>query len=302
MNTVLDDNMTLCLANGERVKLNWSMRMLFEVADLAVASPATVSRCGMVYLTASDLSWTPYVQTWVQMLPDEMFSDKIKDMILNCFETYVHKGIEFLRKNGSEPVQTQDAQLVISLCKLFQALMNDQTATAHGCVSKDSQGETPLKPREFKNMESAELEKLITPAFCWAFTWAIGGSCDVKSRRALEREIEAWFSTVSMPRNGGPYDGFINFYEGPKWKPWSDLVPVFQFDDTLSYFQLLVPNTESIRTSFIMDKMMSYQASLFLTGVSGVGKSVIIANMLESMKELASVVPVYMTFSAQTKA
>ena len=31
MNTVLDDNMTLCLANGERIKLKWSMRMLFEV-------------------------------------------------------------------------------------------------------------------------------------------------------------------------------------------------------------------------------------------------------------------------------
>ncbi|CAM5998965.1 unnamed protein product [Sphagnum balticum] len=31
LNTVLDDNMTLCLANGERIKLRSELRMLFEV-------------------------------------------------------------------------------------------------------------------------------------------------------------------------------------------------------------------------------------------------------------------------------
>lgn len=39
MNTVLDDNMTLCLANGERIKLKSEMKCLFEVNDLAEASP-----------------------------------------------------------------------------------------------------------------------------------------------------------------------------------------------------------------------------------------------------------------------
>lgn len=66
MNTVLDDNMMLCLANGQRIKLRPQMRMLFEVQDLRVASPATVSRCGMVYLTQEALGWKPYVQSWVE--------------------------------------------------------------------------------------------------------------------------------------------------------------------------------------------------------------------------------------------
>jgi len=42
------------------------MRMLFEVQDLAVASPATVSRCGMVYFTTDELGWFPFIDCWIK--------------------------------------------------------------------------------------------------------------------------------------------------------------------------------------------------------------------------------------------
>jgi len=72
MNTVLDDNMMLCLANGKRIMLKPQMAMLFEVEDLEEASPATVSRCGIVYLSYPDLGWRPVVKTWLKRHFDKL--------------------------------------------------------------------------------------------------------------------------------------------------------------------------------------------------------------------------------------
>lgn len=67
MNSVMDDNRLLTLVNGERIRLQPYASLLFEVSGLQYASPATVSRCGMVYVDPSGLGYLPYWNSWVGM-------------------------------------------------------------------------------------------------------------------------------------------------------------------------------------------------------------------------------------------
>lgn len=61
--------------------------MMFEVQDLAVASPATVSRCGMVYLEPSILGLLPFVECWLNKLP--AFMKPHEQHFRNLFVTFL---------------------------------------------------------------------------------------------------------------------------------------------------------------------------------------------------------------------
>jgi dynein heavy chain 2 len=65
LNSVLDDNHLLTLPNGERIAFGDNVNFLFETHDLRFASPATVSRMGMIFLSDEDIDTRRVVTRWL---------------------------------------------------------------------------------------------------------------------------------------------------------------------------------------------------------------------------------------------
>ena len=118
MNSVLDDNKKLCLSSGEIIQLSPYQTLMFEVMDLAVASPATVSRCGMVYLEPSILGLQPFVECWLYRLPDPFFQHR--ETFQELFDKYLEESVDFIRRNCKEIVPSMDSNLTFSLLKLLE--------------------------------------------------------------------------------------------------------------------------------------------------------------------------------------
>ncbi|RHY58768.1 hypothetical protein DYB34_000770 [Aphanomyces astaci] len=70
LNSVLDDNHLLTLPNGERINFGPNVNFIFETHDLRFASPATISRMGMIFLSDEDMDMKRLVSKWLKTQPD----------------------------------------------------------------------------------------------------------------------------------------------------------------------------------------------------------------------------------------
>ncbi|KAK7201652.1 dynein heavy chain [Novymonas esmeraldas] len=137
LNTVLDDSKMLCLVNGERIRIPDTISLLFEVQDLRVASPATVSRCGMVYVDEEclDDGWSPLLQSLSQAAAQELGARWRHDRFLQLCESFVPPLLVVVREECKEYIGTGNAQLALNVFYLLKAAVEQ----LRGMIEEDRQ-------------------------------------------------------------------------------------------------------------------------------------------------------------------
>jgi len=275
MNTVLDDNKTLCLANGERIKLPRTMQMVFEVNDLAVASPATVSRCGMVYLEPVCLPWKTLGRSWTESVLETRLPGTSLH-VLSMLDAVVDSTLSFIRKECKEHIPSMDISLVRGLLNLLDVLLRPD----HGVAP-------PRSPRGTPDSSPAALMSLISLLklyFVFAYVWSMGANLDDAGQMKFDAYAKPLIRALlpDFPDDGTVYDYCVD-KDKCCFVPWTSRVPEFQYSSEVPFFSMVVPTADTVRVKSVLGALASGGYHVLLSGNSGVGKTVIIQDFLHSL-------------------
>ncbi|XP_069340704.1 dynein axonemal heavy chain 14 isoform X1 [Eulemur rufifrons] len=218
LNSVLDDTRTLCLANSERIALTNKIRVIFEVDSLSQASPATVSRCAMVYMDPVDLGWKPYAKSWL-LKTSKIISQPGVDCLELMIKKSVADGLQFIKKHQKfQPYPIQDITIVITLCRILDAFfefMSDYGGFGQGYELSDASAKemnsqevsVQFRDREKRDGNTWFLEKnpgklavMIQKLFVFAFTWAFGGTLNREDEHKADMLFCPSFKSDSLAK------------------------------------------------------------------------------------------------------
>ncbi|XP_037539995.1 dynein heavy chain 12, axonemal [Nematolebias whitei] len=297
MNTVLDDNKKLCLMSGEIIQMSSQMSLIFEAMDLSQASPATVSRCGMIYMEPSQLGWKPLVISWMNTLPEALQTHVSRSLLLELFLWLLPPTLIHLRKHCREVVPTSNSNTVVSLCRLFEMLLTEPVKTNPGYP---------------------EIRTWIMAAFTFSLVWSVGGACDADSR---EKFSEFFRRTISgktkenpipqtvgkwecpLDEKGQVYDYFYEFKGKGKWIHWNEEIQNINLGDKNTKVQeIIVPTIDTVRYTYLMDLCINHGVPPLFVGPTGTGKSVYVKEKLMNNLDKDSFLPFFINFSARTSA
>lgn len=308
MNTVLDDNKKLCLTSGEIIKMGALMTMMFETEDLEEASPATVSRVGMVFMEPKRLGWAPLLDSWLQFNLPEPLKEK-SDLIQEYFQWLFPVTVYILRKFCKVPSPVSDLELCASCLRLVSCFIKEHYIQAN----------------EEKAIPDKSVPGLLESVLILALIWSVGAVTDSNGRATfsqyfrklimgglMDDAMYALFKAknpnygmdltrallVPIPEENTVYDfALLN----GRWTNWMKHVPNYIIPKNADYNSILVPTVDTVRNLYIKRTLITNNHHVLCTGDTGTGKSVSIKQMMMTSLD-KKFIPMFLNFSAQTSA
>ncbi|CAF3596551.1 unnamed protein product, partial [Rotaria sordida] len=174
LNSVLDDNRLLTMPSGERIQFGPNVNFLFETHDLSCASPATISRMGMIFLSDEDTDVKAVVKSWLAKEPLETRSlteQLIKDYFFDAFNWIIKQGdfvvattlIGTVLNGLSHLHGVNDKSLfTLSLIRGLGGNLNEKTKESFAREVFNLTGERPPDPSNLLSTKYDERSKSLT--------------------------------------------------------------------------------------------------------------------------------------------
>ena len=260
LNTVMDDNKVLTLVSNERIPLTDAMRLIFEISHLKNATPATVSRAGVLFINDTDVGTKPFMDSWLETIEDDI----AKSHFMLAYQQVIETNFDEIRR-FTTIVPNVDLAIVQALCTILHSLLQ----------SKDFRDAVKLIKEE-------ERKKAIYEAyFFYAGIWAIGGAIGDDKMQAT---FNAWWrhQAKKFPESGTVYD---YYYDPAKnsWQPWAEKVGEYIPMTDQSASSIIVPTVDIVRTRAVIELSIEGNRPVMFVGVSGTGKTTIAKDFLSGI-------------------
>jgi dynein heavy chain len=243
LNTVMDDNKMLTLVSNERIPLSDAMRLIFEISNLDNATPATVSRAGIIFINAKDIGYKPFLDSWIE----KRENDKEKSQLLALFNKYcTPEFLHEIRTQFRRIVPVNEVNMIQTLCYLLEGVLDQ--------LNKEK------KARKEGDIDEAVDKERFEAHFAFACIWALGGANLVDKQNNYQKEFSEWwkrvFPTIKFPKEGLVFDYFPSSIDG-QMTAWNDVVPTYAPpSDAYLVTKVFVPTMDTTRLEHIMDLLV----------------------------------------------
>ena len=156
LNSVLDDNHLLTLPNGERIQFGNNVNFLFETSDLRHASPATISRMGVIFLSTEELDEQKMVEKYISHVAP---NDDVKTSTIQWSQKILQRGIGWIEKHSEHIVSRRSKLLrLLDAVRLqhWNECLTKEAFVVNGyrslCCGLSGYGRQKLAERMFKEI------------------------------------------------------------------------------------------------------------------------------------------------------